>query len=445
VESSSGARGRAATWYRPAARAGVDRREVACRVALVLVVCLVALGLAETMLRFAEPRRLEAPVPGRYYLWPPYWSQTFRPEPGRLPGVGPYAHFQVNSQGIRGPEWSVSRAQEYRILAVGGSTTECLYLDQDKAWPALLGRGLGRTVDGRGVWVGNLGRSGRTTRDHLALARLALEQYDVDALVMLVGANDLLLRLSQAEEYDPHFVDDIARFHAWALPRFAIVPETSTADAPWFARTAVGRLARQLQQRFRPLVPAEPVVIPADAYRQYEWLRERRHQANRLVVLPGLDDALDEYARNVEAIVAEARRRGLRVVLLTQPALWKPEPRPAEERWLWMGWRGRVEDSRTYYAPGALAGGLARYNRRLLGLCDRLAVECVDLTVQVPSTIEAFYDDLHFNEAGARLVAATVVGHFAARPPFAGRRARLKPPVTAAGNPPTPSLLSTED
>src|SRR6185503_10261687 len=85
------------------------------------------------------------------------------PDPEILHGIHGPSRFRVSSLGFRGDEDPGEGA--LALLALGGSTTECLYLDQAEAWPALLEDELARAL-GRKVWVANAGRSGRTTRDH---------------------------------------------------------------------------------------------------------------------------------------------------------------------------------------------------------------------------------------------------------------------------------------
>jgi hypothetical protein len=83
--------------------------------------------------------RLVFPPSGKYYPWLPNLHRIFRPDPNIMPGVQGESNFIVNSQGVRGDEFSPD--DDYRILAIGGSTTECLYLDQTEAWPYLVQAG----------------------------------------------------------------------------------------------------------------------------------------------------------------------------------------------------------------------------------------------------------------------------------------------------------------
>ena len=47
---------------------------------------------------------------------------------------------------------------------------------------------------------------GRTTREHILHMKHLLPQYpEIDAVILLIGLNDLSLRLSQGDTYDPNY------------------------------------------------------------------------------------------------------------------------------------------------------------------------------------------------------------------------------------------------
>jgi hypothetical protein len=90
---------------------------------------LVGFVLAEAILA------VRFPVPVHEYLYhlrTPYTIRTFRPDPDVMPGVSGSSHYRINSLGIRGDEPALGG--QYRTLCVGGSTTECLYLDDTETW-----------------------------------------------------------------------------------------------------------------------------------------------------------------------------------------------------------------------------------------------------------------------------------------------------------------------
>ena len=146
----------------------------------ILLLCsstVVTLLLAETVLRFA--------LPNSYYVWPPHLKNVFKPYQDVMPGISGESRFEINSLGIRGDEPTPSHT--YRILTIGGSTTECLYLDQFETWPYLLQKTLDENTPNHNVWVGNAGKSGQTTRHHLTAMRyLPLREMRIDAIILLI-------------------------------------------------------------------------------------------------------------------------------------------------------------------------------------------------------------------------------------------------------------------
>ena len=138
----------------------------------------ITLLLAEATLRLLQPKS------DRYLALPPSTSATFSTARA---GVSAPALYQTNSFGVRGREWSEDRSSELRVLAVGGSTTECLIVDQARVWTSLLEQHLGKRHDGRQTWVGNIGQSGLSSRHHVVEARHLLDVYDPDVVTLLVG------------------------------------------------------------------------------------------------------------------------------------------------------------------------------------------------------------------------------------------------------------------
>jgi lysophospholipase L1-like esterase len=177
--------------------------------------------------------------PASYYVWPPNFRHTFRPEPGLIHGVGTPSELTINSFGMRGdvpPDEG-----RYRLLTIGGSTTICVYLDDAKAWPYLLQQRLRDALGPESVWVGNVGRPGHSTAEHvLQVDKLLQQPPEVDALVLLIGINDLLMSLSNTTGA-PARVDPDPR--AMLRRAFSVFPDWDE-DSPWYLRNAVGRLIR---------------------------------------------------------------------------------------------------------------------------------------------------------------------------------------------------------
>ncbi|HEX9940404.1 MAG TPA: GDSL-type esterase/lipase family protein [Thermoanaerobaculia bacterium] len=362
---------------------------LAQRGALALVSALLALAAGEAILRLLSR--------DAFYVWPPHLHQELHPTPDIMPGVSGTSRFEINSLGLRGDE--LSDARDVRILALGGSTTECLYLDQTEAWPHLLQERLGPRV-----WVGNAGRSGRNTRHHRLQAEKLLDQLpSLDAVIVLVGVNDLSIRLSRDTAWAPVDFASPEEVDPLIQEAFEIRPPQFAAGA-FYKRTALHQALKKLGRRLRT---GGATQDPSG--RKYQvWRQHRREAPAMRDRLPDLAPALAEYAENLRAIARSAAQHGVRIVFVTQPVLWRDDLPQDLQRLLWMGGVGRFQEEggHEYYSVSALAAGMDAYNRTLLATCREIpGAVCVDLASLLPRDTTVFYDDVHFNEAGSRRVA----------------------------------------
>lgn len=355
--------------------------------------------------------RLPGFSPSKFYIFPPHLRLVLKPAIEILPGVSGPSRFLTDSHGIRGDETPLEN--EYRILAMGGSTTECLYLDQEESWPYLLQKELRRA--GYPVWVGNVGKSGLGTRHLLLQLRYFLPELPKpDVLILLTGANDFLAWLVE-DEKDQGFNRN-RRWENDLRKAFMIYPADLFRDHS-FQKMAFGRLKQGIQNLIFSHLNQE--LVQDRAGKVYKKWRLHRQQASRIREnLPDLSEALSVYRQNLNAIIDWANEKQIRILFLTQPALWKPDLPEAQQRLLWLGGVGdfQRESGHEYYSVQALAEGLDRYNRVLLGVCRSRRIECLDLASRIPKDPSIFYDDLHFAEHGATVVAQELGDFFLSEP-----------------------------
>jgi hypothetical protein len=136
--------------------------------------------------------------------------------------------------------------------------------------------------------------------------------------------------------------------------------------------------------------------------------RRRRQQAvEERTELPDLSSALEEYARNIGALIDIAEEKSVRLIFMTQPTLWKAGLSEEKIALLWFGEIGKYQKGRAgkYFSVEALEEGMERYNETLLDVCRRRGIECINLASRLEKNTTIFYDDCHFNESGARMVA----------------------------------------
>ena len=75
--------------------------------------------------------------------------------------------FSTNSIGFRGAEPPRNFDAALTVVAVGGSTTECLFLSNGRSWPEVAGRLLAPSFEP--FWINNAGLDGHSTFGHLFL------------------------------------------------------------------------------------------------------------------------------------------------------------------------------------------------------------------------------------------------------------------------------------
>lgn len=321
---------------------------------------------------------------------------VFKPDPRYLPGIEGPSEYTTGPLGVRAPE-PPGPQHARRLLCVGGSTTECTYLDDTEAWPARLMACLNATGDDARYWVGSVGISGFDTRDHLAFLRDSPlpEQLRIDTVVLQVGINDLWRYLASEEER--------IRYGRFEGPAPATAepekPESGLeVRAPVWTRSRLIQLYHTLR-----LEPPEAETVESVGGLEYGIRRRKRADAELVTRLPDLGRGLREYGERLRRIIEVCRARGLRPAFTTQPVLWAEGLPPAAAARCWFGW---LEDGR-YLALPQLRAAMEAYNAELRGVCEDLGAPCADLAF-MHGNPDYFYDDCHFTEAGARVAAGRI-------------------------------------
>ena len=328
-----------------------------------------------------------------WHVWPPNYKAVL--EPHGLIGVSERGEFTTNSVGIRGSE--ISDDDRFRILCVGGSTTECLYLDDSKTWPALLGELLSAPESAVGrVWVGNVGYSGHVAVDHRIVLAKLVEARMVDAWVVMCGLNDFRHRLRGSYDDSPEVVFD--RSFRYRRPGLS-----SSLRRPFHRNLWVIDMLERLRKRTKLSIAGHAGSVYQDIHAV--WIEEKRRarQESGSVTdqLPDLTPWLDSYEQQLMGMIRLARRRGKLLLFTTQPTIWDANM-PEENKSLCIASQG---PDGSYIEFGELAEGMKQFNQRMMDVCRREGVECVDLASLLPRSPQVFYDDCHFNEPGAQKVA----------------------------------------
>lgn len=352
-------------------------------------------------------------------LWAPGQQAVLQSDPKLMPGVYGASTFTANEIGLRGPPLPTNEPL-YRIVTVGGSTTESFYLDDSEEWPHLIMERLNAHQPDIPVWVGNAGQSGRNMVDHLTLMRSLPIFGQVDMLVFLIGINDLQSTLAfEGRPTEDILKQNAARFREQVLrgggyfrPKLPLYKHLQL-----YERTRMSSAAALV--RFAPSeIIGQLGVGPAAVMNKKRQMRA----GAPIVPLPDLQTGLNEYSQRIRSLAHECQVSGNRCLFLSQPSMWRSGLTEVEEKLLWFGWVGREFSPMGYVTASDAAQAMDTYNQALLEVCRQDELECFDLASWVPRDVSAFYDDVHFNEGGAKIVADLITDYLLSTPPFAQDR-----------------------
>lgn len=285
-----------------------------------------------------------------------------------------------NSLGFRGENPPRDFDQHLTVVAVGGSSTECMYLSDGKDWPAIVARGLKSSFPS--LWMNNAGLNGHSTFGHLVLLRQHLLALRPKVIVLMAGINDIAR--DDLSGYDMMQLGPQSTMEVLAQYS-AVASATLNSWRAWKASRA-GLLHSQIDLRSWP------------------WQNvERRPDAmgllnlHRRKFLPG-------YQQRLQLLTRLCREANITLVLVTQPTLYGPGIDDDTGIDL-----GRIAVSPDEAVNGALAWEILElYNDVMREVGKREDVFVIDLARLLPKSSRLFYDFMHFTPQGSERVAQIV-------------------------------------
>jgi len=317
-----------------------------------------------------------------YSVWPPRLKQKFFPNSSIMKGIEGTSEFTINELGYRGPLIK-DKEKEYRILIVGGSTSECLYLGDSETWPNLIMEKLNKTNDGKKVVVLNIGKSGHNTRDHIFQLKYLTKDYEPDLIILMIGANDMLYKLSKRwvwKPFDENSYDESKSFYY--TPKYGK------------ESTLLYKMYKYFNQKFNSNIK------PQDEFgkNMVQQRTERKNSNNLIYGIPDLEIPLEDYKKNLNRIIKISRENKVDIIFATQPFLWKENMTEEEDSSLWMS----TDFNGNFYPTETMIDSMNKFNTKLLKVClENRDIVCLDLEKKIEKSLDFFYDDMHFNEKGA--------------------------------------------
>ncbi len=342
---------------------------------------------------------------GKYYVWPPGARLHMRTDRAAVPELEPLIRVEFNAAGERGGPLPDDWKDTMRVLVAGGSVAECWYLDQASAWPQVVERRLSEPqnlarLGVRNVHVGNVARSLLTVEHIERIFDRILDRYErIDAILLMVGASDLVHWL---EKGTPATID------GYELPRESMFAQHPEGPFGWSPKSfALWRIAASWRRKL-----LHPIVTHENAGRRISRARQAKARVKtRIEAAPDPAPMLERFERNLRTLVARAKSKSKRVVLVRQPWLER-KLAPEEERHLWMFGAGagstRNAASTAYWSLDVVWELMRQVDERIVAVAKDLDVETIDLRPVVPPTFDLWYDEMHHTAAGCERIGDAV-------------------------------------
>lgn len=307
----------------------------------------------------------------------PNYTATMRYAQGSAPGFEGVHVLKTDAKGYRTLHpVDYAHKTKKRIFAIGGSTTEEIYVGNDKTWTGLLESHF------PDYEVINTGTSGLQSKHHIETF-WAIERYQPDVLIFLVGVNDWNWQIRR--HFNPPSVPDIANRNALRMTMLGSILRAIYDDPKGFFNGSRGLSGKTVEIK-------DPLPKRSSANRP----ETREFKPTQVA---------EHFETSMREIADRCHSKKLRCLWLTQPNGYRKNISAEYRSSMWM----TPPDETTYNVSIESLEYLAGlYNDTLKKIGAEKSIAVCDIASQLEPGFRYFYDDIHFNPTGSARVSELV-------------------------------------
>lgn len=286
------------------------------------------------------------------------------------------------------PEEDLQKGEnEFRILCLGGSTTESGDLREAERYPGVLQSLLEqRFSPSMTLKVFNAGRAWYTTKHSLINYVTYYADWQPDLVIVMHGINDLY------RSFSPPFFAVGPYNEFWS---HFYGPSIEGAKPPTYEQVWIRKLSRQSFFGMPLRLPFE-TWFSLLRFQEVDYPLDRYHS-----LIP-----FERYLRKIVRLVQEEETH---VLLMTQPFLYREALQPDEARVLRFGWQACSTKTKLlgleYPTPQSLERAMTAFNAATRKVAQDEGCFFADADAWVKKDLNHFWDDVHYTAEGARDVA----------------------------------------
>ena len=257
-----------------------------------------------------------------------------------------------------------------RVLCIGGSTTRNVRLDTLNRYPSQLHKILQNRIPERKIEVLNAGMDWYTTKHSIINYTAYCRDFNPDVVVFMHAINDLYRSFSPKALAVGEYKSDYTHFYG---------PSIAGAQPPSF----------------------EGMIWAI--FRKFWFSKNFEARSFDISEFKSLNDFERYYSTAVELF----QNDGAKVVIVSQPYIYKKEMTPQESLTLWMQKDVCEQDG---YTPDTESMGMAMdaYNAKAAQIASKYNTTFVHGEPALPKNLEYFVDDVHYTPIGAKSLATAI-------------------------------------
>ncbi len=285
----------------------------------------------------------------------------------------------INSLGLRGPE--LKDKSLFKIITVGGSTTNCFFLNDNQEWSNVLYKLF--LKNGNNIWINNAGFSGQSTYGHILLLENYLVKLKPDCIIFYIGANDYLI--DKANYNDNYFLLSTKGFKKIAYQ---------------------SRLLMLLENYYTTKILKDNFIYTSTEYIDFNSLKEIskidttiNNSYNKLI-----ETDLIKYEQRIRKLINICIKNSIKPIFLTQATLFTCGY--DESNLINLG--KKTNDNNSVCFSSIVSN---YYNHSLKKECLNSNISYIDMDSLMPKNIEYYTDFIHFTPKGSKAFAKLLYGN----------------------------------
>lgn len=285
-----------------------------------------------------------------------------------------------NSLGYRGEEMPKDSSCT-KVIVVGGSTTECFFVTENKAWPQVFQQETRRIKPK--FWVNNAGLNGHSTFGHLILLKDIIVKQNPDYVYFLVGVNDM--DRSDLNGFDGRYLKGSTvnlEKNSWFKNAFLTLSNNSELF------NLIYNVSKAVKARNQKIFVDQKVILKKSDTLVLSSMEENK------VLVPQKKLVL-AYQQRIQSLIDVCLQHKITPVFLTQPLLFGEgvDPKTGID----------LATHRVYeHMNGSLYWKkLELYNEATRKTCLSNKVGLIDLAYLLPKNSAYFFDEMHFSNEGS--------------------------------------------